>query len=56
MEEEKIKIEYYETSIDSIIRYYVEGFTTKKILNYESNIDSRTGKVILKLLITDNLD
>lgn len=46
-------IEYYETTIQSVVDYFIKGFkgTGRNIHHREPFIDSSTGKIILRLFV-----
>lgn len=49
-----MKIQFQECDIKTIFAYFVDGFNasgSRKIHDYETNYDPRTGKVIFKLYI-----
>ena len=54
--EEEVRTQYSETTFDNVLDYFVKGYRLKKgetIWNHEAVCDPRTGKIIIKLMITE---
>lgn len=50
-----MKIEYFETTIQKVLDYFINGLANA-VYKCEPFVDSRTGKIILKLYLIEEGD